>query len=98
MAQFRRLRPIHERPDQNRSDDILGTHRPPPPTLGATGRLPRTAGSSTSVTPGSSARWAASPLNAPVVGMASTSDAGGYWEVASDGGIFNFGDAGFFGS
>ncbi len=38
------------------------------------------------------------PLNAPVVGMASTSDGRGYWEVASDGGIFNFGDAGFFGS
>ena len=49
-------------------------------------------------------------LNAPVVGMASTpyspgaggapaSPAGlGYWLVASDGGIFNYGDAGFFGS
>jgi hypothetical protein len=38
------------------------------------------------------------PLNAPVVGMASTSDFGGYWLVASDGGIFTFGDAGFYGS
>ena len=49
-------------------------------------------------------------LNKPVVGMASTpyvpgaggapaSPAGlGYWLVASDGGIFNYGDAGFFGS
>jgi hypothetical protein len=37
-------------------------------------------------------------LNAPVVGMAATSDGQGYWEVASDGGIFTFGDAGFFGS
>ena len=30
--------------------------------------------------------------------MASTSDGGGYWLVASDGGIFSYGDAGFFGS
>ena len=34
----------------------------------------------------------------PIVGMASTPDGGGYWEVASDGGIFAFGDAGFYGS
>jgi hypothetical protein len=38
------------------------------------------------------------PLNAPIVGMAATPDGQGYWEVASDGGIFAFGDAGFFGS
>jgi hypothetical protein len=38
------------------------------------------------------------PLNAPIVGMASTPDHGGYWLVASDGGIFSFGDAQFFGS
>jgi hypothetical protein len=31
-------------------------------------------------------------------GMASTPDGAGYWLVASDGGIFKFGDAGFFGS
>jgi hypothetical protein len=30
--------------------------------------------------------------------MAATPDGGGYWLVASDGGIFSFGDAGFFGS
>ena len=34
----------------------------------------------------------------PVEGMAATPDAGGYWLVAADGGIFAFGDAGFFGS
>jgi hypothetical protein len=39
-----------------------------------------------------------SPLNAPVVGMASTPDRKGYWEVASDGGIFSFGNAGFYNS
>jgi hypothetical protein len=34
----------------------------------------------------------------PIVGLAATPDGGGYWEVASDGGIFAFGDAGFHGS
>jgi hypothetical protein len=37
-------------------------------------------------------------LNKPIVGMASTPDGGGYWLVASDGGIFSFGDAKFLGS
>jgi hypothetical protein len=37
-------------------------------------------------------------LNAPVVGMAATSDGNGYWMVAADGGIFNYGNAAFFGS
>ena len=44
---------------------------------------------------GSKARTA---LNRPVMGMASTADGSGYWLVASDGGIFNFGDASFYGS
>jgi hypothetical protein len=30
--------------------------------------------------------------------MAATPDGLGYWFVAADGGIFNYGDAGFFGS
>ena len=37
-------------------------------------------------------------LNRPVVGMAPTPDGGGYWLVASDGGVFSFGDARFYGS
>jgi len=37
-------------------------------------------------------------LNRPVVGMAATPDGGGYWLVATDGGIFAYGDAGFHGS
>ncbi len=37
-------------------------------------------------------------LNQPMVGMSPTADANGYWLVASDGGIFAFGDAGFHGS
>jgi len=38
------------------------------------------------------------PLGPPAVGMAATPGGGGYWEVASDGGIFSFGDAQFYGS
>ena len=38
-----------------------------------------------------------SPLNKPIVGMASTPDGKGYWLVASDGGIFGYGDAVFSG-
>ena len=34
----------------------------------------------------------------PVVKMAPTPDGKGYWLVASDGGVFAYGDAGFFGS
>ena len=38
------------------------------------------------------------PLNAPIVGMASTADDAGYWLAAADGGVFAFGDAPYFGS
>jgi hypothetical protein len=38
------------------------------------------------------------PLDQPIVGMAATPDGGGYWLVASDGGVFAFGDAQFHGS
>ncbi|HVA07601.1 MAG TPA: hypothetical protein VNG12_12760, partial [Acidimicrobiales bacterium] len=41
---------------------------------------------------------AARTLDRPAIGMAATPDGRGYWEVASDGGIFSFGDAGFLGS
>src|SRR6202453_3633679 len=37
-------------------------------------------------------------LSKPIVGMAPTPDGRGYWLVASDGGIFNYGDAAFYGS
>ena len=37
------------------------------------------------------------PLNKPIVGMAATPDGQGYWFVASDGGIFSYGDAQFYG-
>jgi hypothetical protein len=38
------------------------------------------------------------PLNYPVVDIDATPDGKGYWMVAEDGGIFAFGNAGFFGS
>ncbi len=56
------------------------------------------------VTPHGSASPFGSPaqsglqLSRPIVGMASTTDGRGYWLVASDGGIFNYGDATFYGS
>ena len=54
-------------------------------------------GSHPSMTPpGPAHRDSAS--NKPVVGMASTPDGRGYWQVASDGGVFSFGDATFYGS
>jgi hypothetical protein len=37
-------------------------------------------------------------LNGPVTGIAGTPSGAGYWLVASDGGIFNYGNADFFGS
>jgi hypothetical protein len=37
-------------------------------------------------------------LSQPIVGMASSGTGGGYWFVASDGGIFGFGDAKFYGA
>jgi hypothetical protein len=38
-----------------------------------------------------------SHLNRPIVGIAATQDDEGYWLVVSDGGVFAFGDAGFYG-
>jgi N-acetylmuramoyl-L-alanine amidase len=36
--------------------------------------------------------------NAPIVAIAGTRDGAGYWLAGRDGGIFSYGDAGFFGS
>ena len=38
------------------------------------------------------------PLTRPIVGMDITPSRQGYWLTATDGGIFSFGDAGYFGS
>ena len=51
-----------------------------------------------SVTPASSAPPARCASTDPIVGIAATPTGNGYWLAASDGGIFAFGDARFFGS
>ncbi len=70
---------------------------PPLPTDRATGWWPRTEGSSPSGTQRSTAATGGQHLNRPIVGMAATPDGQGYWLVASDGGVFTFGDATFYG-
>ena len=75
-----------------------GRHGRAHPAATATGWWPPTAGSSRSATApfyGSTGNLA---LVRPVVGMAAPRTASGYWMVASDGGIFAFGDAAFYGS
>ena len=63
------------------------------------GRSRPTAGSSPSATPPSTARWAASPsTRRSSAWRRRPPTAKGYWEVASDGGLFAFGDAQFYGS
>jgi hypothetical protein len=55
----------------------------------------------TAVTAYGGARAAGQPpaeLDGPVAAVAATSDGGGYWLAAADGGVFAFGDARFFGS
>ena len=47
---------------------------------------------------GISAGGVTPPINVTVVGIARTPDSKGYWLTASDGGIFSFGDAAFYGS
>ena len=65
----------------------------------ATGSCRSPATCSTSVTRSTSARWAAVHLNRPDRRDRRRRRPGhGYWLVASDGGIFSFGDAHFYGS
>ena len=71
---------------------------PPPPTARATGWWRPTAASSPSATPASTAPRAASASISPSWAWLPRPDGKGYWLVASDGGIFAFGDAGFYGS
>ena len=71
---------------------------PPLPPGAGTGKWRATAASSPTATPGSTDLRVGWALNVPVVGMAATPTGRGYWEVASDGGIFAYGDARFYGS
>ena len=64
----------------------------------ATGSSPPTAASSATATHRFRGSTGGIRLNQPVVGMAATPSGQGYWLVASDGGIFSYGDARFWGS
>ena len=67
--------------------------------LGAGLRGPGTAAAHASTpVPATATVHTAAVSNYPMVAMAPTPDGAGYWMVASDGGIFSFGDAGFYGS
>ena len=68
------------------------------PTATATGWWPATAACSPTATRSSTARPGSITLNKPIIGMIPTLDGGGYWLIASDGGVFAFGDAKFYGS
>ena len=87
---------------------VLGTPSPAE-TLGVSARLATPVGSGQATAPpGYQGRlttlhttaygYAGQTIGEPAVGMAPTPDGGGYWLVGSDGGVFSFGDAGFFGS
>ena len=71
---------------------------PPPRPVPVTGWPPPTAVSSATATPGSMDPWPTSTWCRPSSASASTTDGGGYWLVASDGGIFAFGNAIYDGS
>ena len=81
-----------------RSPDRWAASRSTPPSWGwsttptpaATGKWPPTGGSSPSAGRRSTGRPGSIRLNAPIVGMAETSDGSGYRFVATDGGIFSF--------
>jgi parallel beta-helix repeat protein len=55
-------------------------------------------GNVTTVDPGGSAIVVQRRTIAPIVGVARTPSGHGYWEVQSDGNVFPFGDAGYYGS
>ena len=66
-------------------------------TVGATGWWPRTEGCSPSGTPPSTGAPVASTSTSPSWAWPPTPPGRGYWLVASDGGVFSFGDAAFHG-
>ena len=68
------------------------------PTSVGTAWPRRTEVSSPSASSASTDREGGATLNAPVVGVASNPVGPGYWMVASDGGVFSFGTASFYGS
>ena len=82
----------------SRSTPRWTTSRPPPQAT-ATPWWPPTAGSSTTAVPRFFGSKGGQHLNgAPMVGVSSTATGQGYWEFASDGGVFTYGTAAFLGS
>ena len=79
----------------NKPINVDGTHRRQPR---ATGSRPVTAASSASATPTSTDRWVPTPTAKPIVGIERTPSGNGYWEYATDGTVFPFGDAHAYGS
>ena len=71
---------------------------PPRSTGVGTGSWLPTAGSSPTATPRSTAPPAGCRYRSRSSRMTAAPDGGGYWLVASDGGIFSFGDVSYFGS
>ena len=69
-----------------------------PRTVRATGWWERMAGPPPAATPDSTARPGASTSTSPSWAWPPRPTGTGYWFVASDGGVFNYGDAGFYGS
>ncbi len=67
-------------------------------TGAATGWWPPTGASSATATPSSRVPPGAFPCRRPWWGWRQRPTASGYWLIAADGGVFNYGDAGFFGS
>ena len=70
----------------------------PRPTAGAIGSSPPTVASSPTATPASTARPGRSNSTSPSWAWRPRPTDEGYWLVASDGGIFTFGDAPYYGS
>lgn len=65
------------------------------PAVGRYPDLPTVAVAGSAIDHGSTGGLA---LNAPIIDLVATASDGGYWLLAEDGGVFTFGDAGFFGS
>ena len=93
-----RRRPVLRLDGRHPAQQAHRGHGRRPPTAAATGRWRPTAGSSPSATRPSTARWAACRSTSPSSACRPPTTAAGYWEVASDGGLFAFGDANFYGS
>ncbi|MBV9662039.1 MAG: CAP domain-containing protein [Acidimicrobiales bacterium] len=92
----RRIPPAGTRPVRSRRKARLA--RLGAAVVGSVALGPIRAPSTPAPSPALPATYAAALSVAPIVGVAPTVDAQGYWVTASDGGVFSFGDARFYGS